>query len=294
MGESLQTCRVPDDLERERHRIAQDTEMRTTMPRTSAKSVDALFLQQELETLGLPRGAVVIVHSSLSAFGAIEGGPRAVVDALRYCVGDSGTVVVPTFTPQVSDPYPQSSAFGDAQVEGARRGVPLFRDALPTPMGAVANAVLAHPERLRGNHPQASVAALGARAREITADQPLAYALGKNSPFERMYGLGAYILLLGVGHNRNSFLHYAESLTSCHRTKLRRFPYVIQRERLWVEAPDVGDDNGTYFPLLGSEADAAGLIRHKMIGSAPCQLIESRPFVDFARLRLEALLAETA
>ena len=160
-------------------------------------------------------------------------------------------------------------------------------------MGAVPNAVLAHPGRLRGNHPQASVAALGAHAREITVDQPLAYALGKDSPFDRMYGLGAYILLMGVGHNRNSFLHYAESSTPRHRTKLRRFPYVIGQDRVWVEAPDVGDDNGTYFPRLGAEAHAAGLIRSRTIGTAPCQLMESVPFVDFTKARLTALLSET-
>ncbi len=56
----------------------------------------------------------------------------------------------------------------------------------------------------------------------------------------------------------------------------------------------LGDDNGTYFPRLGDEANAAGLIRSTMIGSASRQLMESVPFVDFTKLRLEALLAEEA
>lgn len=263
------------------------------MQAPSSASVDADFLQRELAALGVPRGAVVIVHASLSAFGAVSGGAQAVVDALGRCVGEAGTIVVPTFTPQVCDPYPESRAPGNPQIEYARRSVPLFHDTLPTPMGAVPNAVLAHPERLRGDHPQASIAAIGPRAREITRDQPLVYALGKDSPFDRMHGLGAYILLLGVGHNRNSFLHYAESLIAHHRTKLRRFPYRVRQERVWMEAPDVGDDNGTYFPRLGADADAAGLIRHRRIGSAPCQLMQSIPFVEFAKRRLEELLAES-
>jgi aminoglycoside 3-N-acetyltransferase len=254
------------------------------------ESIDNGLIRQELETLGLPSGATVVVHSSLSAFGAIRGGAQSIVEALQHCVGPSGTLVVPTFTPQVSDPHPQPSSFDDPQIIGDRQSVPLFHDHLPTPMGAVPNAVLAHPERLRGRHPQASVAAIGTKAREITADQPFIYALGKDSPFEKMYRLGAYILLLGVGHNRNSFLHYAESLVPHHRTKLRRFPYMIGNERVWVEVPDVGDDNGKYFPQIGSEAEAAGLIRSTMIGSARCELMECVPFVDFARSRLEALL----
>ncbi|MFJ4777981.1 AAC(3) family N-acetyltransferase [Streptomyces sp. NPDC088762] len=44
-----------------------------------------------------------MVHASLSAFGSVQGGAQAVVNALRGCVGKSGTVVVPTFTPQISD-----------------------------------------------------------------------------------------------------------------------------------------------------------------------------------------------
>ena len=63
-------------------------------------------------------------------------------------------------------------------------------------------------------------------------------------------------------------------------------------ERLWVEAPDVGDDNGKYFPQIGAEAEAAGLIRSTMIGPARCQLMECVPFVDFAKSRLEALLLQ--
>ena len=260
------------------------------MSSAPVEPVTAEFLQHEIQALGLPRGAVVIVHSSLSAFGVVRGGAYAVVEALRHSVGNAGTLVVPTFTPQVSDPYPQSLAFDDPRIEGARRDIPLFHDALPTPMGAVSNAVLACAGRWRGTHPQASVAALGAHAEQITINQPLVYALGADSPFERMYRLGAYILLLGVGHNRNSFLHYAESLVPNHRTKLRRFPFVIRNHRQWVEAADVGDDNGLHFPQLGVEADAAGLIRHRMIGSARCQLMQSVPFVDFAKRRLAELL----
>jgi len=262
------------------------------MANTSGGPIDNLFIQEELKSFGVPHGATVVVHSSLSAFGAVKGGAHGIVDALLRSVGDSGSLVVPTFTPQISDPHPQSLSFDDPQIIHDRQNVPLFHEHLPTPMGAIPNAVLAHPERRRGRHPQASVAAIGAKAREITADQPFIYALGKDSPFEKMYRMGAYILLLGVGHNRNSFLHYAESLVPHHRTKLRRFPCLIENERVWVEVPDVGDDNGKYFPQVGAEAEAAGLIRSTMIGSARCQLMACVPFVDFAKSRLGVLLAE--
>lgn len=112
--------------------------------------------------------------------------------------------------------------------------------------------------------------------------------VGPGSSFDRLHDLGAHILLLGVGHNRNSFLHYAESLIPNHR----RFPYVVNGERVWVEVPDVGDDNGRHFPGVGAEAEREGLVRTGRIGGAECRLMMSRPFIAFARRRLGERLAQ--
>jgi len=45
-----------------------------------------------LQSLGLPPGAKVLVHSSLRSRGHIEGGADAVIDALLDSVGTPGTV----------------------------------------------------------------------------------------------------------------------------------------------------------------------------------------------------------
>jgi aminoglycoside 3-N-acetyltransferase len=220
---------------------------------------------------------------------------------LLTAVGPSGTVVVPSFTGQVCDPRPGADPL-DPEVIRARAAVALFEDRTPTVMGALPRAVLARPDRVRSRHPQASVAGIGPAAGQITASQPLAYALGADSPFGAMYRLGAQILLLGVGHNRNSFLHHAETLVTGHRRKLRRFPYLVEGQRVWVEVPDVGDDNDTHFPRVGADyaaasgiATASGIaaasgFREADIGRARCQLLPSGPFIDFARRRLAELL----
>ncbi len=227
-------------------------------PSTSPAALDRHQLQEELRQLGVRAGSVLIVHASLSAFGTVEGGADTVVGALLDCLTPSGTLAVPTFTPEVSDPYPQVERPTTDKVMAARDEVPLFHDALPSSMGAVPAAVLAHPDRLRGSHPQASVAAIGPSAHRITHQQPLAYALGPGSPFDALHELDADILLLGVGHNRNSFLHYAETHVPHHRRKLRRFPYLVDGQRVWVEARDVGDDNGHALSARGR-----GVRRHR-------------------------------
>ena len=48
--------------------------------------------------LGLKRGSVVLVHSSLSRFGYVEGSADSVINALIKIVGEKGTVVVPGFS----------------------------------------------------------------------------------------------------------------------------------------------------------------------------------------------------
>ena len=255
--------------------------------------VDFDLLHRGLRALGVTEGATLVVHSSLSAFGEVDGGAATVLGALKECVGETGTIVVPAFTGDViADPHPDCRVAGIPEVEAARARVPLFHDAFPTTMGAVPTALLAEPGRRRSRHPQASVAGLGAAAEHVTEHQPFAYALGADSPFCRLYALKAQILLLGVGHDRNSFLHHAESLVPGHRTKLRRFPYLVEGQRVWLEAPDIGNDNGTYFPRIGAEWADRGQSRRQTIGNARCELLDAVAFIDFARMRLDQLLQE--
>ena len=51
-----------------------------------------------LRALGLPAGANVFVHSSMSSIGYVEGGADSIVDALLGVLGPAGTLIVPTFT----------------------------------------------------------------------------------------------------------------------------------------------------------------------------------------------------
>ncbi|MGW2090417.1 aminoglycoside N(3)-acetyltransferase [Streptomyces sp. NPDC001880] len=258
--------------------------------------LDRTQLVKEFQELGLRDGMTVIVHASLSSFGQVEGGAPIVVAALRSALGPEGTVAVPAFTPSVRDPFPEVTGPGDESVRRVRDQVPAFHPGMSTEMGAIPNAVLAVPGCLRSSHPQVSVAAVGPQAERITAEQSLGYAVGERSPFGTLRELGAWILLLGVGHNRNSFLHHAEGMATAHRRKRRRFPYLLGGERVWVETGDVGDDNGMFFPTVGAEYEDLHQetgVRTRTIGEASCRLIPSVPFVDFAHRRLAELLAQT-
>ena len=130
-----------------------------------------------LKKLGLCRGNIVIVHSSLSSIGKVDGGPETVIKALIEVVGTKGTVMMP---------YPLGKA-------------------------TIAKVFSSMPGVLRSTHPVHSVSAMGAKAKYLTKDHDkMPTACGKGTPFGKLVDLGGKILLLGVDQDRNTTLHTVE------------------------------------------------------------------------------------
>jgi aminoglycoside 3-N-acetyltransferase len=238
----------------------------------------------DLRRLGVKGGQLLMVHSSLSKVGYVLGGAQTVVRALIEVLGPDGTLVMPAFSPEVSDPAGWSDRqFGDDDLERARDHVPTFNPAVtPTSMGAIAETFRTWPGVVRSAHPQVSVTAHGPLAKRITTPHAIAWGQGAGSPFERLFQLDATLLLLGVGFNRATFLHFAESRVPHGRRKTRRIPTEQDGVRRWLSAPDVGDDLNTYFPRIGEEFLK---IRHASaghVGEAGSTLTSSRALVNFA------------
>ncbi|MBS7633995.1 AAC(3) family N-acetyltransferase [Candidatus Bathyarchaeota archaeon] len=55
-------------------------------------------MKRGLQQLGPKKGDIVIVHSSLSSFGFVEGGAETVIDVLLETVSEEGTVIMPTYS----------------------------------------------------------------------------------------------------------------------------------------------------------------------------------------------------
>jgi len=241
-------------------------------------------LCKELRELGVTAGMTVMVHSSLGQVGWTVGGPVTVIRALLDVIGTTGTLVMPAESPQVSDP----STWHDERVKPQwydciRDHLPVY-DSLTTPttMGAIPEAFRTFPGTLRSDHPLVSVCANGPLAREITGNHALEFCEGAGTPFEKLYTLGAHTVLLGVGFNRCTSLHYAESLVPGRRTTVSRFPMIQNGQRVWVEAPNMAADNGTHFPTVGREFVDTGAVRVARVGNAVSMLLSTRDLVDFA------------
>jgi aminoglycoside 3-N-acetyltransferase len=249
-------------------------------------------LVADLQSLGLPPGCTVMVHSSLSALGWTVGGPQAVVEALLDAVGSSGTVVMPTQSGHLSDP----AHWSNPPVPGTwheliRREMPAYDPALtPTrSMGQVVECFRHHPQTQRSAHPTLSVAANGPAAASIVGTHPLTPGLGEPSPLGRLYELDAIVLLLGVGHGNNTSLHLAEYRANWPAKQWTEVgaPVFVDGRRQWVTYADLELDESD-FELIGDAFATTGAERSGPVGNGIGRLCRQRELVDFAVTWMEA------
>ncbi|MDA8019859.1 MAG: AAC(3) family N-acetyltransferase [Thermoanaerobaculia bacterium] len=244
----------------------------------------AASLHRDLGALGIERGSTLMVHSSLRSIGWVVGGQQTVVRSLLDAVGDHGTLVMPAATPLCGDPASWSAPkLPDDWIDEVREHLPLFDpQTTPTTLGAIPEAFRTWPGTLRSLHPLESVSANGTNAELITREHSLAFSEGADGPVGRLHDLDARILLLGVGFNRCTALHFAESLAPKRRVTKVRFPAEIDGRRVWTEVPNVADDNDTHFPMIGQKFLAAGRARQGRIGDAESVLFAMRDLVETA------------
>lgn len=131
-----------------------------------------------LQSLGLKKGDLVLLHSSLYSLGHVEGGPEAVIDAFLETVGPEGTLMVPVF--------------------GA--------------LGILTSTLQNRPGAITSPCPVGTVAALGKDAEELCRDHWKPESChGEGTPFKRLADKGGYVCLMGVDQDRNTSLHGIEA-----------------------------------------------------------------------------------
>ncbi len=222
-----------------------------------------------LTELGIRKGSLVMVHSSLSAIGEVEGGAETVGDSLLDVLGFDGTLVVPTFT------YPSA--------------VPECNDATwifdpeetPSAMGAITNAIRNRSGSRRSIHLWHSIAAIGPLAEQITtigrtsawdAESPMAWVL-KND---------GWLLLLGVPYQNLTAIHIWEVEFGVDY----RVDYDVERriqqrngslDPLISRVHDRADTHpGSDFNRFGERMEAAGDVHIGHVGNAVARLFSAR------------------
>jgi aminoglycoside 3-N-acetyltransferase len=156
-------------------------------------------------------------------------------------------------------------------------------------MGAIAEAFRTQRGTLRSRHPQVSFAARGPAAEYLTSDQPMDFPLGEKSPLAKLYELDGSVLLLGVGHDRNTSLHLAEARAQFAGKRVVECgtPATIDGARVWSSFLDV-ERNCDDFDAIGREFVATPFAASGYVAQAKAWLFRQRSLVDYAVVWMEA------
>lgn len=232
-------------------------------------------IKKGLTKIGLAMGDVVVVHSSLSSFGEVDGGADTVVDALLETVGEQGTLVAPTYTYGLDIYNPKTSS---------------------SLCGAITEAVRKRPSALRSLHPSHSIAAIGALADMITEGHEKVHAFARGSALFNVLQARGKILLLGVSHRSNSMIHVAEEIANLpylERSRQVEFKNAQGKTiQKWIRRP--GCSQG--FDAIEEILDEHDAVRETTIGECRVMIMTARSVVDAAleilKLDPEGLLCE--
>lgn len=153
----------------------------------------------DLRQLGVKEDDTIVVHSSYNGLRGndqIEGGPDAVIEALKKTVS-KGTLIIPTFT------------YKNVGIDNR-----VF-DVTNTPacIGILPETMRLSKDVFRSLHPTHSLAAWGKNAEEFTKNHYKDHSpVGVNSPLSEAYRRGGKIVMLGAPFARNTTMHAVEEM----------------------------------------------------------------------------------
>jgi len=160
------------------------------------KIYDKEQLKACLKEMGLEPTDALMVHSSMKSIGAVDGGADTVVDAFMEYLSE-GLLMMPVHTwKQMSEEY---NVF-DPETE-------------PGCVGIIPNIFRLREGVVRSLHPTHSIAACGKGAAEyIQGEENLTTPCAPGGCWDRLRAVNAKILLVGVTHARNTFIHSIEEV----------------------------------------------------------------------------------
>ncbi len=253
--------------------------------------MDVTAIVADLHSLGVRGGDVLMVHASLRAIGAVDGGTAGVIEALDRAVGETGTLLMVL---GARDEWSWVNERPEPDRPGLLAGAEPF-DAVTTPadpdVGMLAEVFRRSAGTVVSDHPEGRFAARGRLAAALVAEPPWNDYYGPGSALERLVGAGGKVLRLGADLDTVTLTHYAEYLVPLpDKRRVRRHRLVSTfcgSQVLVIESLD--DSEGIvdypgedYFATILADYLRTGRGRIGTVGAARSELIEATDFVEFA------------
>lgn len=230
-------------------------------------SYTKLDLLQDLADMGLTGQETILIHSSMKSIGPVDGGADTVLDALMEFFRP-GLLLLPTHTWRT--------------INAAN---PVF-DVCTSPccVGILPELFRQRPGVVRSLHPTHSMAGYGQQAVSYLAGEEL-----RNTPctpggcYDRLKDVDGKILLVGVTHARNTYIHSIEEVLNVpHRLadqpmKLQSVDTdgsahtVYMRSHYNAQQPHISED---FVKLTQAYLDC-GAAQNTRFGAASCILCDA-------------------
>ena len=221
----------------------------------------------QLESFRYAVGHPVIVHTSLRAIGPIDGGADTLLDALiEFFTAGSGLLCIPTHTwdESVMDLRNPRSCIGTLPTVAAKRH-----------------------DGIRTLNPTHSMMIFGNKRSAIELAECDIHINSPASPMGSMgkvHDMNGFVLLLGVGHESNTFLHCVEEMMQVpgrltdymvERTIIHRDGHSEIRKLYWFNEAYIPDVS-IYFPKYEPAFRYHKCIYDGMIGNASAQMCSTQ------------------
>lgn len=232
-------------------------------------------IKDQLAKMNLPQDKPVLVHSSLRLVGNVEGGAEGLLDAMiEYCTAKGGLLCIPAHT-----------------WSNLSKEITLDMSDPNTSLGAFSSVAVRDKRGLRSANPTHSMVVFGdkSKAEEFVADE-LKVVSGTDpiSCYGKIYREGGYILLVGVAHNRNTYLHCVEEMIGMENRLAKEASDVtvklvsgeLVKSKIKPHRTDFTNDVSLRFVKYETAFRYYGAITDGFVGNAPTQACDARIMKD--------------
>jgi aminoglycoside 3-N-acetyltransferase len=212
------------------------------------------------------------MHSSLRAVGEVEDGGEGLLDAMiKYFTAEGGLFCVPTHT------------WG---YMNQKDKITLDLTLAESNLGAFSRIAAADKRGVRCENPSHSMAVFGDKERVldfISGEESTVSPTGPESCYGKLFKEKGQVLLVGVNHSRNTYLHMVDEMLGIPDrmskdkmtlTVKRQNGEVIKREMIYHHS-DFTPDVSLRFPQYETAFRYHHAITDGFVGNAPTQLCDA-------------------
>jgi aminoglycoside 3-N-acetyltransferase len=250
------------------------------------------LLLRQCREIGINAGDAIMVHAGLRSVGEILGGPDVLISALIETIGSDGTLMVYV---GCQTPYDDvgRNIYSEEDEAFILEHCPPFKpesSRASRDFGAFAELFRTTPGVICSTNAGSRMAAIGAKAEFLTANHPVNYGLGKDSPLERLYEIGGKVVLIGSDTDAVTILHYAEAIAPIKDKQKFNLKVPIEKngKTIWIDMEEYDSATGIrdwpdrFFAFIVEQYIQTRNLKAGLVGRARTYVLDVQDLVQFA------------